>query len=165
MILEYTHIHTHTHTTHGPVHPLLPLARYGVYMCAVGSRPSFLTVQRMASSCPHAPKARNSHTFSLFPFTHHHPLPYPQPRPPRLPAATAPPTLHLRHASSTMVGSYFSAVCWFTLKRVFDAVRASTGEQVPLGGIDQSYGGTSIQYWMSPDAIKASQAPIATQVM
>jgi hypothetical protein len=64
-----------------------------------------------------------------------------------------------------MVGSYFSAVCWFTLKRVFDAVRASTGEQVPLGGIDQSYGGTSIQYWMSPDAIKASQAPIATQVV
>ena len=53
-------------------------------MCVVGSCPSFLTtrtVQRKASFCPHAPKLRNSHTFSLFPLTHHHSLPYPQPRP------------------------------------------------------------------------------------
>jgi|EP01047_Picozoa_sp_COSAG01_P036634 hypothetical protein len=39
----------------------------------------------------------------------------------------------------------------------------SLSNGVPIGAIDQSYGGTSIQFWMSSDAIKASEAPRATQ--
>jgi hypothetical protein len=37
------------------------------------------------------------------------------------------------------------------------------GGKVPVGAIDQSYGGTSIQFWMSEDAIAESSAPVATQ--
>ena len=55
--------------------------------------------------------------------------------------------------------NFFSAVCWFAIRDVFDAL----GGKIPVGGIAQSYGGTSIQYWMSADAIAASNAPIATQ--
>ena len=55
--------------------------------------------------------------------------------------------------------SGFSAVCWLAAKRLADM----HGGKVPIGAIDQSYGGTSIQFWMSADAIKASDAPVATQ--
>ena len=47
---------------------------------------------------------------------------------------------------------YFSAACWFSLKGVADA-NIAAGESVPLGGIVQSYGGTSIQYWSSTEAL------------
>ena len=56
-------------------------------------------------------------------------------------------------------GSYFSAVCWFTIRDLYNEL----GGTVPVGEIDQSYGGTSIQFWMSEDAINASNAPVATQ--
>ena len=55
--------------------------------------------------------------------------------------------------------SGFSAICWFAARDLFD----SLGGTVPIGAIDQSYGGTSIQFWMSADAIKDSNAPVATQ--
>jgi len=45
---------------------------------------------------------------------------------------------------------YFSAVCWFTLRHLFDELDGKT----PLGGIVQSYGGSSIQFWSSPEAIQ-----------
>lgn len=46
---------------------------------------------------------------------------------------------------------YFSAVCWFALKDTSDRLKG----KVPLGGIVQSFGGTAIQQWSSPDALKA----------
>jgi sialate O-acetylesterase len=56
-------------------------------------------------------------------------------------------------------GSYFSAVCWFAARDLADLL----GGAVPVGGIDQSYGGTSIQFWMGARSIAASDAPVATQ--
>ena len=56
-------------------------------------------------------------------------------------------------------GSYVSAVCWFTVRDLADML----GGKVPVGGIDQSYGGTSIQFWMGASSIAESQAPVATQ--
>jgi hypothetical protein len=47
---------------------------------------------------------------------------------------------------------FFSAACWYTLKGVADA-NIAAGESVPLGGIVQCYGGTSIQWWASPEAL------------
>lgn len=46
--------------------------------------------------------------------------------------------------------NYFSAVCWFSIRNVFDLLNGTT----PIGGVVQAYGGTSIQYWSSPDAIE-----------
>lgn len=53
---------------------------------------------------------------------------------------------------------YFSAVCWFYLRDTFLANQAQ-GEEVPLGGVVQNYGGTSIQWWSSAEAL--SQCPLA----
>ena len=39
----------------------------------------------------------------------------------------------------------------------------NVGLQVPIGAVSQNYGGTSIQFWMSPDSIEATAAPVATQ--
>lgn len=47
---------------------------------------------------------------------------------------------------------YFSAACWFTLRGVADANEAA-GQIIPLGGIVECYGGTSIQWWSSPAAL------------
>eukprot|EP01079_Euglenida_sp_SAG-EU17-18_P007384 gene7384-1319_t len=54
---------------------------------------------------------------------------------------------------------YSSAVCWLAIRDLSDLL----GGQVPVGGISQNYGGTSIQYWMSGQATAASNAPEATQ--
>jgi len=54
---------------------------------------------------------------------------------------------------------FFSAVCWFAARDLHDTLGGTT----PVGAISQNYGGTSIQYWMSQDAIKLSDAPVATQ--
>lgn len=43
----------------------------------------------------------------------------------------------------------FSAVCYFTAKRIFDQ------EGVPLGLIDSSWGGSQIEAWLSKDALEA----------
>lgn len=56
-------------------------------------------------------------------------------------------------------GSYVSAVCWYTVRDLADML----GGEVPVGGIDHSYGGTSIQFWMGASAIAASNAPVASQ--
>ena len=42
--------------------------------------------------------------------------------------------------------TYFSAMCWFTFKNVFDEIK------VPLGLIGTNYGGTPVRDWMSADA-------------
>jgi hypothetical protein len=63
------------------------------------------------------------------------------------------------HELSAGSGSGFSAVCWFAARDLFDSLGGST----PVGAIDQSYGGTSIQFWMSERAIAESRAPVATQ--
>ena len=60
---------------------------------------------------------------------------------------------------SDAAASGFSAICWFAARDYAD----SLGGKVPVGAIDQSYGGTSIQFWMSEDAIKETNAPAATQ--
>lgn len=46
---------------------------------------------------------------------------------------------------------YYSAVCWFTLRHLFDEL----GGKTPLGGVVQAFGGSSIQFWSSPEAIQA----------
>jgi len=53
---------------------------------------------------------------------------------------------------------YFSAVCWFYLRDTFLANQA-VGDVVPLGGVVQCYGGTSIQWWSSAEAL--AQCPLA----
>lgn len=49
---------------------------------------------------------------------------------------------------------FFSALCWFSLRDTFDANKAA-GAIIPLGGVVECYGGTSIQYWSSADALAA----------
>ena len=53
---------------------------------------------------------------------------------------------------------YYSAVCWFYLRDTFLANQAA-GEVVPLGGVVQCYGGTSIQWWSSTEAL--AQCPLS----
>ena len=53
---------------------------------------------------------------------------------------------------------YYSAFAWFTLRSLYDELE-SRGAEVPLGGIVQSYGGTSIQWWSSPSSILECGAP------
>ncbi len=53
---------------------------------------------------------------------------------------------------------YYSAFAWFTLRSLYDDLE-SRGMAVPLGGIAQSYGGTSIQWWSSPESIQECHAP------
>eukprot|EP01119_Soliformovum_irregulare_P009112 TRINITY_DN2224_c0_g1_i1.p1 TRINITY_DN2224_c0_g1~~TRINITY_DN2224_c0_g1_i1.p1 ORF type:complete len:377 (-),score=100.86 TRINITY_DN2224_c0_g1_i1:51-1181(-) len=43
--------------------------------------------------------------------------------------------------------TYFSAVCWFFGKDVFDKM------QIPIGLLSDNWGGTLIQSWSSPDAL------------
>ena len=49
-------------------------------------------------------------------------------------------------------------MCWFYLRDTFLANQAQ-GEVVPLGGVVQSYGGTSIQWWSSTEAL--AKCPLA----
>ena len=57
-------------------------------------------------------------------------------------------------AANTSIGGpgwdYMSAVCWFTYRDVYDAL----GGSVPQGLISNNWGGTPIQHWSSPDALK-----------
>ena len=43
---------------------------------------------------------------------------------------------------------YFSAVCWLFARKLYDKYK------IPLGLIDSAWGGTPIQAWSSPDALK-----------
>ena len=43
---------------------------------------------------------------------------------------------------------YFSATCWFFAINLYDSVK------VPLGMVATSWGGTRIEAWSSPDALK-----------
>jgi sialate O-acetylesterase len=54
--------------------------------------------------------------------------------------------------------NYFSAACWFTIRSISDELSAR-GELVPLGAIAQTYGGTSIQWWSSAEAIGSCDTP------
>ena len=58
------------------------------------------------------------------------------------------------HELSADAGSGFSAVCWFAARDLADSLGGST----PVGAIDQSYGGTSIQFWMSEQARQNSSS-------
>jgi sialate O-acetylesterase len=57
-------------------------------------------------------------------------------------------------ASNASIGgpgwAYMSAVCWFTYRDLYDAL----GGSVPQGLISTNWGGTPIQHWSSPDALK-----------
>eukprot|EP00490_Sorites_sp_Unknown_P005813 CAMPEP_0114673230 /NCGR_PEP_ID=MMETSP0191-20121206/44337_1 /TAXON_ID=126664 /ORGANISM="Sorites sp." /LENGTH=272 /DNA_ID=CAMNT_0001937639 /DNA_START=449 /DNA_END=1264 /DNA_ORIENTATION=- len=53
--------------------------------------------------------------------------------------------------------TYFSAVCWFFGKNLYNTL------QYPIGLIDTDWGGTPIRDWMSPDAIK--QCPNETIIL
>merc|ERR1712048_20393 len=46
---------------------------------------------------------------------------------------------------------YFSAVCWIFGREVFDAL----GGKVPIGLISNNWGGTPVESWTTPDALKA----------
>ena len=54
-------------------------------------------------------------------------------------------------ASSKSIGggnwTYFSAVCWFFGRNLFDELG------YPIGLIDSSYGGTAVEDWMAPEAL------------
>lgn len=54
---------------------------------------------------------------------------------------------------------YYSAVCWFAIRDIF----IHLGGKIPVGGIAQTYGGTSIQQWMSSTAMNISDAPPGSQ--
>ena len=45
-------------------------------------------------------------------------------------------------------GHYFSAICWLYGKALYERLG------YPIGLIDTTWGGTPIQSWMSPDALK-----------
>jgi hypothetical protein len=51
--------------------------------------------------------------------------------------------------------SRFSATCWFTGKRLADAL----GPGVPLGLVESAWGGTSIQVWLPPSSSASCGAP------
>jgi sialate O-acetylesterase len=61
-------------------------------------------------------------------------------------------------ASHTSIGgqawAYFSAVCWFTYRDVFNGL----GKNVPQGLISDNWGGTPIEHWSSPEALKVCNA-------
>jgi len=62
-------------------------------------------------------------------------------------------------ASHTSVGgqawAYFSAVCWFTYRDVFNGL----GKKIPQGLISNNWGGTPIEHWMSVDALQVCKSP------
>eukprot|EP01102_Stenamoeba_stenopodia_P007032 TRINITY_DN1964_c0_g1_i2.p1 TRINITY_DN1964_c0_g1~~TRINITY_DN1964_c0_g1_i2.p1 ORF type:complete len:561 (+),score=125.97 TRINITY_DN1964_c0_g1_i2:142-1683(+) len=61
-------------------------------------------------------------------------------------------------ASNTSVGgddwAYFSAVCWFFVRDVYEA------EQIPIGAFSSNWGGTVVQAWSSSDAIDACDSSV-----
>ena len=57
--------------------------------------------------------------------------------------------------SSPEPASRFSATCWFTGKRLADAL----GPSVPIGLVESAWGGTSIQVWLPPTSEAACGAP------
>ena len=58
-------------------------------------------------------------------------------------------------ASNTTVGT-FSALCWFTARALADSGRV---ENVIIGLIDSSWGGTRIYSWSPPEAVAACPPP------
>jgi len=62
-------------------------------------------------------------------------------------------------ASRASVGgqawAYFSAVCWFTYRDVFNGL----GKTIPQGLISNNWGGTPIEHWSSPAALKVCNSP------
>jgi sialate O-acetylesterase len=58
-------------------------------------------------------------------------------------------------------GSYVSAIAFLTARKLFHLLN----QTVPVGSVIQAYGGTSIQYWMSSDALSRvhGKAPPGSQ--
>jgi sialate O-acetylesterase len=56
-------------------------------------------------------------------------------------------------ASNLSIGgaewTYFSAVCWFYAKNIYDT------QTIPIGVVSSNWGGTIIQAWSSPEALSA----------
>ena len=48
---------------------------------------------------------------------------------------------------------YFSAVCWLFARKLYDRYK------IPLGMVSTAYGGTPIQAWSSPDALRKCPTP------
>ena len=46
---------------------------------------------------------------------------------------------------------YFSSVCWFFGKRIYDSLKAS-GSTTPLGLVSNNWGGTPVEHWADPAA-------------
>ena len=46
---------------------------------------------------------------------------------------------------------YFSAVCWIFGREVFDAL----GGNVPIGLINNNWGGTALESWSTPESLQA----------
>ena len=44
---------------------------------------------------------------------------------------------------------YFSAVCWLYGRRLYESLG------YPIGLVDADYGGTPVEAWSSPDALKS----------
>lgn len=63
-----------------------------------------------------------------------------------------PDTLWSRASPAVVPG--FSAVCWFMLRDIYDALNG-TSAAVPLAGISANWGATSIQTWSGPAACAA----------
>ena len=68
-------------------------------------------------------------------------------------------------ATSANAQSGWSAVCWFAARDTFDGLVANK-QEVPIGMIHSALGGTPIQEWQSPAAVKAcppAQPPMYPQ--
>ena len=48
---------------------------------------------------------------------------------------------------------YFSAVCWMFGRKLYDKFK------VPIGLISSNYGGTPVEAWSSPDALRKCNIP------
>eukprot|EP01084_Bolivina_argentea_P188213 324055_1 len=65
-------------------------------------------------------------------------------------------------AANTTIGrgnwSYFSAVCWFFGRNIYEM------RKYPIGLIGTDYGGTPIRFWSSPDALKQCNESVSKPI-
>lgn len=69
-------------------------------------------------------------------------------------------------ANRTSIGGnggfgYFSAVCWVFGREVFDAL----GGKVPIGLINNNWGGTPVESWSTPESLKACNVSVPDSVL
>ena len=48
---------------------------------------------------------------------------------------------------------YFSAVCWIFGREVYDALGAAATSPVPIGLVNNNWGGTPVESWTTPQVL------------